>query len=200
MNSTSIENEMNTILALTSKVMRMDISQDLESVGEFEGVTFRKNGTYWSKKFKCWSVGSMKDNGYFIVKINKKLHYVHRIIANLFHGLDLTSSEVVDHIDGNKTNNCVSNLRCVTQKENVHFYHQLQTLHREHLALVEAKWKTSLELSQIDHSDSDNQRQITKLYDKQILINRHLEEQNRIQTSFLNGMVIVRKPLPDWNK
>ncbi|ECC6921633.1 HNH endonuclease [Salmonella enterica] len=61
-------------------------------------------------------------SGYFQVKINScgksQRFYVHRLVAMLFvdneHGL----SEV-DHLDGDKSNNSVGNLRWVTRAENM---------------------------------------------------------------------------------
>ena len=46
-----------------------------------------------------------------------KKHLVHRIVACEFIE-NLEDKPVVDHCDGNKTNNCVSNLRWATKSEN----------------------------------------------------------------------------------
>lgn len=43
---------------------------------------------------------------------------VHKLIYQLFND-DYDSSKIIDHIDGNKLNNCVDNLRQLTQSENV---------------------------------------------------------------------------------
>ena len=44
--------------------------------------------------------------------LNKKNYAVHRVIAYLFHGLDITNPKlIVDHIDRDYTNNHSSNLR-----------------------------------------------------------------------------------------
>jgi HNH endonuclease/AP2 domain len=58
-----------------------------------------------------------KSSGYWSVNINNKLYRCHRIVAVL-HGLDVTQDKVVDHIDTNKSNNKIDNLRVVTQSEN----------------------------------------------------------------------------------
>lgn len=57
-----------------------------------------------------------KKEGYLVVKINKRLHYVHRLVAELFIGN--TGKDQVNHIDGNKSNNIYSNLEWVNNSEN----------------------------------------------------------------------------------
>ena len=54
-------------------------------------------------------------NGYYRASINGKKIYVHRLVAEVFIG---RGEGEVDHIDGNKINNSVENLRWVTPSEN----------------------------------------------------------------------------------
>ena len=58
--------------------------------------------------------------GYQAIKLivdgKRKQFYVHRLVAQQFIGE--TEGKVVNHIDSNKSNNDVSNLEIVTQKEN----------------------------------------------------------------------------------
>tara|TARA_R110000822_G_scaffold224614_1_gene357557 strand:- start:138 stop:713 length:576 start_codon:yes stop_codon:yes gene_type:complete len=66
---------------------------------------------------------SKDTNGYYIVlmynsidKVNK-CKSVHRLIAQAFIP-NLENKELIDHIDGNRTNNILSNLRWATSQEN----------------------------------------------------------------------------------
>jgi hypothetical protein len=58
-----------------------------------------------------------KGNGYVHVKIKAKCFKAHRLIFFYHHGY---LPECVDHIDGDKTNNKIENLRAATKEENCH--------------------------------------------------------------------------------
>lgn len=77
-----------------------------------------------SKKFYPSKIKSIEisNNGYLRVKLSKngkkKGVCVHRLVAEAF--LDNSNKlPQVDHIDGDKNNNCVENLRWVTAKQNI---------------------------------------------------------------------------------
>ena len=65
-----------------------------------------------------------KNNGYLFVGLSKgskksqKQKYIHRLVASAFIENTLSKKEV-DHIDGNRQNNNVENLRWVSRIENV---------------------------------------------------------------------------------
>lgn len=57
-------------------------------------------------------------NGYRRIGINKRVIELHRLIATAFIP-NPSGKPLVDHIDGNKLNNEISNLRWVTRNENM---------------------------------------------------------------------------------
>lgn len=73
--------------------------------------------------FRCFVDGSTKkivttnDRGYIRCQIDSKTVYLHRFIYTKFFG-EVPDGMQVDHIDGDKKNNRISNLRLVTNKQN----------------------------------------------------------------------------------
>lgn len=59
-----------------------------------------------------------KEGGYRRVNIGGKHRYVHRLAADAFYGGEHDRLDV-NHIDGNKENNAISNLEWCNRKENI---------------------------------------------------------------------------------
>ena len=62
------------------------------------------------------AVGWKTDNGYLRTDMDGKKYYVHRLVW-LYHN-GPCEHHLIDHIDGNKTNNKIENLRMATFSEN----------------------------------------------------------------------------------
>ena len=61
--------------------------------------------------------GTINTNGYLETRINGKTYKTHRLVFLMHHGY---LSKEIDHIDGNKSNNAIENLRPATRSQNNH--------------------------------------------------------------------------------
>lgn len=79
-----------------------------------------RNSGVWKNKPNWYELVIRNDtDGYKIIAISLKHYKLHRIIAYLFIGLDIEDKKkIIDHIDGNKLNNNLENLRIVTNQQN----------------------------------------------------------------------------------
>jgi len=62
-------------------------------------------------------VGCLDSKGYIVLKLNNLPYKMHRIIW-VYHYDTISSNLQIDHIDGNKTNNMIENLRLATNSQN----------------------------------------------------------------------------------
>lgn len=83
---------------------------------------------------------SNHSEGYLVICLTRNSKYVnkfvHQIVADAFIPL-IKDSNDINHIDGNKKNNCVSNLERCTRKENIN--HAYQTLKRKSNTIITSK-------------------------------------------------------------
>lgn len=81
-----------------------------------DGNLIRKKSIF-SSKIGSIVGGFHKKNGYIRTTINKKEFLLHRLIY-LYHYGVLKDGLEIDHINGNKTDNRIENLRMVTRQHN----------------------------------------------------------------------------------
>ncbi|MDN0103053.1 HNH endonuclease signature motif containing protein [Yersinia enterocolitica] len=72
----------------------------------------------WNARYSNKPASSIDSNGYVRVRINGKTHKVHRVAWAIYFGSHPDGE--IDHIDGVKTHNQISNLRCVDSTGNKH--------------------------------------------------------------------------------
>lgn len=79
-----------------------------------------KNGGNWKNNPKWEKISIINhSDGYKILKIGKKNYKLHRVIAYLFLGLDIENkNKQIDHINGNRSDNRLENLRIVNNQQN----------------------------------------------------------------------------------
>ena len=78
-------------------------------------------------------VGTKKDNGYLHFSVEGKKYGAHRIAWLYFYG-EMPKGDI-DHIDGNRTNNSINNLRCVDRSTNLENMRQAKS-HNKSTGLI----------------------------------------------------------------
>lgn len=77
---------------------------------------------YWRVRAGCRAAGSAagstRRDGYVTVRVDGSRHFAHRLAWFYCHGA--WPMQTVDHIDGNPSNNQLSNLRDVSHRKNLH--------------------------------------------------------------------------------
>ena len=83
---------------------------------------YKEGNLYWkTKAARCIKIGDevgcLGADGYVVLTLNKLKYKMHRIIW-VYHYHTISSNLQIDHIDGNKANNLIENLRLATNSQN----------------------------------------------------------------------------------
>lgn len=96
------------------------------------------NGGFKTIKEKILKCSRNSINNYIVVTLKykgkNKRFYVHRLVAEAFIN-NIDNKSQVNHIDGNKENNCSNNLEWVNAKENIQ--HALKNRLRKTKAIIQ---------------------------------------------------------------
>lgn len=170
-----------------------------KEIKDYQDYTITESGHVYSKKWNKPRLlkpqrASQSKKGYFQVRLYNvsgelgKLNYVHRLVWETFKG-EIPDGYEIDHIDGDTSNNSLSNLQLLTRRENTRKY-RVETqdkflrdyrleLCRDYeilgsFRLVAEKWKVSLTAvnrvvrNRIHYMDSKTGRYSTKSFDPTI--------------------------------
>lgn len=100
--------------------MKINKLPDLEVLNELLSLDVESGNLYWKKTNNQVKVGAiagvLKPEGYIVVMIKGKSYMAHRIAYTIHYGAEPDC--LIDHIDGNRTNNNPNNLRLANHHEN----------------------------------------------------------------------------------
>ena len=89
-----------------------------------------------TRKSSGRAVGSLNQGGYLSFGFKGRHLLVHRVVYKMYHRVE--PGECVDHCCGDKTNNCIANLRSCSQTENKHnSWMQRDREHQERLRRIQ---------------------------------------------------------------
>ncbi len=91
--------------------------------------------------------GNLNTNGYVQIRIKGKLYMSHRLAWLYVHGE--WPKDQIDHIDGNRSNNRLNNLRSVSNRENAcnQKSHREGRLFGSHYSKHDKKWRARIEIN-----------------------------------------------------
>lgn len=99
------------------------------------GLEYR-DGKLWRKGKEA---GWLANTGYRAVTYEGKKHLSHRVIWFLYYGV--WPDKDIDHIDGDRLNNSISNLRLATDSQNLRNQRKIKGYHRHG-----SKWRAQYSL------------------------------------------------------
>lgn len=103
---------------LAKPILYSEISEYLE-YDESSPSCLRWKDTQKGNRKPFEIAGYQTKKGYWVCCLNYQTYKVHRLVWVLFNKNDLKSNMVIDHIDRDKGNNKINNLRLVTHRENI---------------------------------------------------------------------------------
>ena len=94
-----------------------DLTKECKKVSFNENYIVSKDGEVANLK-TCKKLQGTPRKGYLRISIGGKNYSIHRLVWEAFNG-PIPNGYYIDHIDGDRSNNSISNLRIVTQSENM---------------------------------------------------------------------------------
>lgn len=120
------------LMSEDEKWIKVEEKGKLNTRGEYY---ISDKGNFYSTFTKKLIKAQKCHKGYLYVEIGRKKYKVHRLVAKYFIP-NPNNLPQIDHIDCNKENNCVENLRWVSNRENYEHALEAGTFSKEFLKYV----------------------------------------------------------------
>lgn len=99
-----------------------------KAIQGYENYLITDSGQVYNQNTKKYLKGSIGANGYIYFRLSKnnqkKMFYAHRLVAEAFLLKEDFEKRIVNHINGDKTDNRKENLEWVTYSENISHWHK----------------------------------------------------------------------------
>lgn len=150
----------------------------------------------------------VSSSGYKFVRIGVKSYPLHRVIASTFIP-NPENKPQVNHIDGNKTNNAVSNLEWVTAKENNHharttgLYNREKSLERKselHLLRKKETARRSAEKAERQRAELDAKAEKERAANAKSKIREYRKKAGLSQTELAEALGIDQSAVSNWER
>ena len=97
---------------------------DGRNIKGYENYLIFSNGSVMNTWTEMYLSPVVQTNGYYVLNLSKngkrKMFYLHQLVAEYYLGHNKRSKKIhIDHIDNNKLNNNLNNLRIITARENI---------------------------------------------------------------------------------
>lgn len=110
------------------------------------GHSAERKCTTWNSRFAGKRAGNVADDGYASISVNYTILLAHRVIWKMHNGTD--PSDQIDHIDGNRSNNRIENLRDVSRSDNQRnqaiMKNNTSGHHGVHYSKTEGMWRAAI--------------------------------------------------------
>ncbi len=137
-------------------------------------------------------ITTMHHTGYTVCTVNKKTYNAQHIIAKLILNMEIELTTVIDHINGIKNDNRLSNLRFLTYSEN-NWNTYMCNKQCEHIAKHKDRIKESYFVSiravpEAFHNEMTKNKNGNKFYSKYMSYDECVELRDRIKAAFIEHL------------
>lgn len=139
----------------------------MKEISDYPGYFVTEEGEVYSAKTDRVLKPCVMKNGYYAVcvwhKSKKTTLVIHRLVAKAFLGIPDKKMDV-NHKDGVKTNNHVSNLEWCTRKQNIR--HSVEVL--KNYGAIKTNTETVLKVRELYATDNYTYRELGEMFDMSI--------------------------------
>lgn len=141
--------------------------------------------------------GPNDKNKYHRLTYKRKLCKAHRVIYSLYHNIEIDDNLVIDHINGNKSDNRIENLRAVTHRENLRNRKNKCKSGIPNIDKCRNKWRVRIYIKKAIsfgvYSNIKHASIVCTFVDK-LIVKNYSAKQIKKEVAILNEYLFIRRP------